>query len=64
MAAWSHLRRAHAAEVASRGFQAEQEIDRVVEMSEQVQSIFQKGFWPAGVGSSSRVPVFIVGMMR
>lgn len=27
-------------------------------------SVFQKGFWPAGVGSKSKVPIFVVGLMR
>lgn len=26
--------------------------------------IFKRGFWPSGVGSTSKLPVFIVGMMR
>ena len=26
--------------------------------------VFREGFWPAGVGSASEVPIFVVGMMR
>mmetsp|Transcript_2943 Transcript_2943/g.4462 ORF Transcript_2943/g.4462 Transcript_2943/m.4462 type:complete len:1306 (-) Transcript_2943:83-4000(-) len=33
-------------------------------MTDQIRSIFRRGFWPAGVGSVSRTPIFIVGMMR
>ena len=29
-----------------------------------VQSIFQRGFWPSGVGSSSQMPIFIIGFPR
>lgn len=30
----------------------------------QIQQIFHKGFWPSNVGSSTKVPVFIVGFVR
>lgn len=30
----------------------------------QIQQIFHKGFWPSNVGSSSKVPVFIIGFVR
>ena len=30
----------------------------------QIQQIFHKGLWPAGVGSSTKVPVFIIGFVR
>ena len=32
--------------------------------AENIKKIFTTGFWPAGLGSPSNVPVFIVGMMR
>lgn len=32
--------------------------------AENVKKIFTNGFWPTGLGSTSDVPVFIVGMMR
>lgn len=34
------------------------------ENTERILNIFQPQFWPAGVGSSSKVPVFIIGFMR
>ena len=30
----------------------------------QIKQIFNKGFWPAGVGSSTEVPIFIIGFVR
>jgi len=30
----------------------------------QITQIFHKGFWPSGVGSSTKVPVFIIGFVR
>jgi tetratricopeptide (TPR) repeat protein len=30
----------------------------------QIKQIFHGGFWPAGVGSSSQVPIFIIGFVR
>lgn len=29
-----------------------------------VKQVFHKGFWPMGVGSKSRVPIFIIGFVR
>jgi Sulfotransferase family len=31
---------------------------------EQTRQIFKAGFWPEGIGSPSRVPVFIIGFVR
>mmetsp|Transcript_8728 Transcript_8728/g.26119 ORF Transcript_8728/g.26119 Transcript_8728/m.26119 type:complete len:542 (-) Transcript_8728:206-1831(-) len=31
---------------------------------EAVKHVFQKGFWPVGVGSQSHVPIFIIGFVR
>jgi tetratricopeptide (TPR) repeat protein len=62
--AWAYLEIAHAATIASR--------DRVTtaraieEQLQQVQAVFGKSFFPEpnNVGSQSKVPVFIIGMMR
>jgi hypothetical protein len=27
-------------------------------------SVFKQGFWPEGIGSTDKTPVFVVGLMR
>jgi hypothetical protein len=63
-ASWRYLSTAHTEEIARRKFSGDSEVERMVELSEQTRAIFRRGFWPAGVGSESRAPIFIVGMMR
>ena len=61
--AWRHLERAHADLLASRDPEAAS-LAVIEERSMQIQQIFTKNFFPTGVGSKSKTPVFIVGMMR
>jgi len=32
--------------------------------TQQITQIFRQGFWPAGVGSETRAPIFIIGFLR
>lgn len=62
--AWRYLTKAHSEEMSKRKFSSEIEVDRMIQLAEQTQAIFRRGFWPIGVGSESKSPIFIVGMMR
>lgn len=59
--AWDHLTQSYKHKMAAlppwqSGFERQK--------IEQTMSIFHRGFWPDGVGSISRIPIFIVGFVR
>ncbi len=59
--AWEHLSRAYEYKMATLPpFNAPQEELKITT----VKQIFKQGFWPKGVGSSSKQPIFIVGFPR
>lgn len=60
--AWDSLNTAHQLEIDRRRQDGRQRGPRT--NYEQVAQVFKAGFWPSGVGSKSKVPIFIVGMMR
>lgn len=61
--AWQHLQRAHSEMLRLRDPQAAS-LALIEERGQQILQIFSKDFFPRGVGSKSKTPVFIVGMMR
>ncbi len=59
--AWEHLSRAYEYKMAALPpFNASQEEMKINTLKQ----IFNQGFWPNGVGSSSKQPIFIVGFPR
>ena len=61
--AWQHLDEAHTYMLSSRDSEAAS-LSVIDERANQIKHIFTKNFFPHGVGSKSKAPVFIVGMMR
>ena len=61
--AWEHLEHAHSHLLASRDTTAAS-LAVIEERATQIKQVFTKSFFPPGVGSKSKAPVFIVGMMR
>ncbi len=60
-AAWKALSRGYEYKMAALPpFQQEYEKQKVM----QITQIFHKGFWPTDVGSSTKVPIFIIGFVR
>lgn len=61
--AWEYLEIAHSATLASRP--SVSSVEAMNEQLRQVVSVFQKGMFPEpSLGYTSRVPIFIIGMMR
>ena len=59
--AWHHLTMANRYKMAGL---APYDISREQQNLAMIQNIFKEGFWPKGVGSTSRQPIFIVGFPR
>jgi len=62
LSAWQHLVLGNAFEAARRPgpYNSATEESTV----HTYRSVFSKGFWPFGIGSTSTVPIFVVGLMR
>jgi tetratricopeptide (TPR) repeat protein len=60
--AWKYLEEAHRKDKLSKGSSFNEEQLRF--QTEQITGIFKPGFWTPGLGSQSKLPIFIIGMMR
>ena len=60
--AWKYLEEAHRIDKMTKTDKVS--ISDLLSGAENIKKIFTTGFWPTGLGSTSNVPVFIVGMMR
>lgn len=59
--AWGHLVQANKYKLSTVSpFDATAEKDRVA----RVKQVFQKSFFPQGIGSQTRVPIFVIGFVR
>jgi hypothetical protein len=62
--AWQYLEIAHMIDIKLKNLSSSFSKREVIDNANSIRNIFSPSFWPSNTGSLSRIPVFIIGMMR